>query len=354
MHQARRWPVVGERLDGEERLERRMGNGSTGVVAVTGATGFVGRHMVKALVDARYSVRALVRDSAKAREILSVADGRVTLVVGDALEAGKAQELVRGCTACINLIGMLREEGSATFKKLHVEVTRALVAACEAGGVGRYLQMSAMGASELGRAKYQTTKFEAERLVRGSSLAWTIFRPSLIHGVESEFLDMVAGFASGLEQPYVFMPYFTRWQTEKRVPMGGEEAIDPTVQPVHVDDVAAAFVKAINNPRTIGEIYNLVGSERLKWPALLETVRDHTGGNPGLKPMGIPAPVAGVVAEVARHAGLGKFLPFDRGMALMASEDSVSEMEKARKHLGMEFRPFTKSFAEYAGKLGGH
>ena len=213
----------GRRLaDVEERLERTMGQGSTGVVALTGTTGFVGRHMVKALVDAGFSLRALVRDSAKAREVLGVADGRVTLVVGDALEAGKAQELVRGCSACINLIGILREDGPATFKKLHVEATRVMVGACEAEGVGRFLQMSAMGASELGRAKYQTTKFEAEQIVRGSSLAWTIFRPSLIHGVESEFLDMVAGFASGLEQPYVFMPYFTRWKTEKRVPMGGD------------------------------------------------------------------------------------------------------------------------------------
>lgn len=323
-----------------------------GMVAVTGASGFVGRHMVAALGQAGYSVRALVRDIEKGRDVLPK-DG-VTLVVGDVLEPDKARELVMGCAACINLIGILRESGRSTFKRCHVESTAALVAACEAGKVSRFLQMSALGASELGKTEYQTSKFEAERLVRGSALEWTIFRPSLIHGVESEFLDMVAGFASGLEPPYTFLPYFTRWKTEKRVPMGGEQAIDPVVQPVHVDDVAKAFVSSIGNAKTIGEIYNLVGSERLAWPRLLEVVRDHAGGNQNLRPWGVPAPIAGVAAMAAGAVGLGRFLPFDRGMAIMASEDSVSETEKARKHLGMEFRPFTASFVEYAEALGGH
>lgn len=337
---------------GLERLDAMGMVKAGGTVAVTGAGGFVGRHVVKALVGAGYSVRALVRDSAKARDVLP--QEGVTLVVGDVLEGQKAAELVKGCTACINLIGILRESGKATFQKAHVESTRALVKACEGAGVSRYVQMSALGVSELGAAEYQRTKFEGERLVRGSSLEWTIFRPSLIHGVESEFLDMVAGFASGLEAPYVFLPYFTRWKTDKRVPMGGEEESDPVVEPVHVDDVAAAFVKSLTNPTTVGEIYNLVGSERISWPSLLEVVRDHTGGHHGLKPFGIPGPVAGAVAYVAGGIGLGRFLPFDRGMALMSAQDSVSETQKVKKHLGMEFRPFTKSFLEYAGEFGGH
>lgn len=323
-----------------------------GTVAVAGASGFVGRHMVAALLQAGYSVRALVRDLAHARDVLPK-EG-VTLVVGDALDPGKAAELVNGCTACINLVGILRENASATFRRAHVEVTRALVGACEDKGVHRYLQMSALGVSELGRAEYQTTKFEAERLVRGSTLEWTIFRPSLIHGPESEFLDMVAGFASGLEPPYVFLPYFRRWKTDKRIPMGGEEQIDPVVEPVHVDDVAKAFVSSITNAKAVGEIYNLVGPERLPWPRVLEVIRDYAGGNPGLKPWGVPAPLAAALATAADAVGMGRFLPFDRGMVIMASEDSVSETEKARKHLGMEFRPFTASFAEYAETLGGH
>jgi NADH dehydrogenase len=325
-----------------------------GIIAVTGASGFVGRHVIAALVEAGYTVRALVRDLVKAREALPAADARITLVVGDVLDPGVAAQLVTGCAACINLIGILRESGRATFKRTHVESTRALVEACEKGRVPRFLQMSALGASELGRAAYQTTKFEGERLVRESTLAWTIFRPSLIHGPESEFLDMVAGFASGLEPPYVFLPYFRRWKTDKRVPMGGEEQIDPVVEPVHVDDVARAFVKSLENTRTIGEIYNLAGSERLAWPQVLELIRDHAGGNPHLRAWGVPAPLAAAVASGAAMVGLGKYLPFDRGMVVMASEDSVSEMDKARKHLGMEFRAFTPSFMEYAEGLAEH
>jgi uncharacterized protein YbjT (DUF2867 family) len=212
---------------------------ATGTVAVSGAAGFVGRHIVAALLKAGYSVRALVRDAERAREVLPT-DGRLMLVVGDVLEAGKSEELVSGCAACVNAVGILRAEGKSTFKGAHIDAVRALTKACEAKGVSRFVHISSLGVSELGKAEYQTSKAEGERLVRGSSLAWTILRPSLIHGAESDFIGMLAGLGTGLEAPYIFMPYFTRWQTDKRIPMGGEMAIDPVVEPVHVDDVAAA------------------------------------------------------------------------------------------------------------------
>jgi len=324
-----------------------------GTVAVAGAAGFVGRHIVAALLNAGYSVRALVRDAERAREALPT-DGRLTLVVGDVLENGKAQELIGGCAACVNAVGILRAEGKSTFKGAHIDAVRTLTKACEEKGVSRFVQISSLGVSELGKAEYQTRQGRGERIVRGSSLAWTILRPSLIHGAESDFIGMLAGLGTGHEAPYIFMPYFTRWQTDKRIPMGGELAIDPVVEPVHVDDVAAAVVASLAKAASIGEVYHLTGAERLSWPQLLEVVRDQTGGNHGIKPWGIPGPVAAVVASAAGMVGLGKFLPFDRGMALMGTQDSVSEKVKVQKHLGMQCRGFTATFAGYAGELAGH
>ncbi len=329
-----------------------MGAGiAGGTVAVTGATGFVGRSVVRELLSKGYRVRALVRSTTKARSVLPRAQG-LELVAGDVLSEGAAAELVQRCAACVHLVGILREApGGQTFRRMHVEATRAMVRACEEAKVSRFVHMSALGASDLGVCEYQTSKHEAERIVIDSSLGWTIFRPGMIHGIGSEFLDMVKGFASGLEMPFLFLPYFTGGKTDTRIPLGGTNPKDPLVAPVHVDDVAGAFVKSLSLPAAVGEIYNLVGSQTLSWPRVLEMVRDGTGGNHHLHAWGIPAGVASGAAKCAKLVGLGQALPFDEGMPRMASQDSVADMHKARAHLGMEFRGFAESFGEYAEAL---
>lgn len=326
-------------------------------VAVTGATGFVGRNIVRRLLAAGFEVRALVRSREKAREALGGDLARITTITGDILEPGRADELVLGCDACIHLIGIIRERRSdpsrsATFQKSHVASTKAVIAACEAAGVKRYVHMSALGVGDQPVCDYQRTKWEAERLIHDSTLDWTIFRPGLIHGVGSEFIELAIGWTSGLEQPWILLPYFTRGVEDKTTPFGGTKWVDPIVAPIFVEDVAAAFVTALANPATTHEIYNLVGSETVSWPELLTIIRDQgPGGNPTLKPFGIPGQIAAWQAKAAALVGLGRFLPFDEGMALMGAQDSVSEREKVRDHLGLSPRGFRATFATYAQSL---
>ncbi len=323
------------------------------MIAVTGASGFVGRTLVRELLARGYQVRALVQCREKARAVLP-RDPGLTFVVGDAKQDADVSELLRGCSACINLIGILREDRAKgkTFRELHVGVTRRLVQACEKAGVRRFLQMSALGASDTGAAEYQRTKFEAEACVRQSSLDWTIFRPSLIHGVDGEFIDQAASWCSGHVQPYIFLPYFRKLTEDKRVPLGSMNESDPLVQPVAVEDVAWAFGESLENPTTVGEVYNLAGPEVLSWPEMLEWIRDHTpGANHGLKPFGIPGKVAALGAKAAEAIGLSGLLPHDEGMALMGAQDSTATLDKARSHFKFSPRPFRTSFAAYAGQL---
>lgn len=325
-------------------------------VAVTGATGFVGRSVVRELLSRGHSVRALIRDRDKARKVLPSAAG-MSFVSGDVLDDGRAEELIDGCDACINLIGILREDRQSTppktFDRCHPGAARALVSACEKRGVKRFLHMSALGVSEMGPARYQITKFEAEMIVRLSALDWTIMRPGLIHGKDGEFVGIVKGWASGNEPPFIFLPYFTREVNDHRVPLGVKERIDPTVQPVFVEDVAKAFADALTNPRTIGEVYNLAGPERLTWPELLRFMRNHLpGANDSLQPWGIPSNVGAAMAKAASKVGLGGLLPYDEGMALMGGEDSTAALDKAAEHLNFNPRPFRATFEKYAGSVG--
>jgi NADH dehydrogenase len=346
-----------------------MTSGKT--VAVTGATGFVGRYIVRELLQRGYGARALVRERAKAREVLPMQAPGLALVEGDILAEGVAAELLRGADACIHLIGIIREDPGAgvTFKRMHVEATRAVVRACEAesaaaGRALRLVHMSALGVGPEGPSPYQKTKWEAEQIVRrsgrggavaegGEGLEWTIFRPSLIHGPDGEFVQMVRGLASGQEAPYYFIPYFTRRVEDTSVPMGPVRNESALVAPIAVEDVARAFVASLDRPSAVGEVYNLVGPDTLTWPEVLITLRDRLPGtNHRLIPWGIPGTTGVAVARIARRLGLASLLPFGESEPAMAMEDSVAERAKVAAHLGLQPRPFAEAVEAYAHAAG--
>lgn len=323
---------------------------SRGTVAVTGATGFVGGHVVGALLDRGWHVRALSRSRDKATGLRSRKG--VSVVVGDANDVEALAELTRGCDAVIHLVGIIRESKGQRFEDLHVNATRNIIAACRRNGVKRYLHMSALGVGDEGRTEYQRSKFKAEQEVRMSDLDWTIFRPSVIHGPGGEFTQMMAQWCRGEIAPWVGIPYFRRPVTEQRVPFGGVDYVDPEVQPIVVTDVAAYFADALERPQTVGEIFNLVGPERLTWPTLLEYVHDHVPhAKEGLKPLWAPSDISALQAKAAKFVGLGSLLPFDEGMAIMGAEDSTSSLERVEAYFDREPTAFTDSFSVYAGKL---
>lgn len=320
-------------------------------VAVAGATGFVGRYIVRELLSRQHSVRALVRDRAKAESVLP-RDPRLTLVTGDVLDAGALSSLVSGAGACINAIGIIRQHGGETFKKLHVDAVRALTSACRDAGATRFVHISALGVTDSGKTAYQKTKFHGETLVRASGLDWTVLRPSLIHGPDGEFVRMAKGWVTGTKQPWFFLPYFTRGVLTSDVPLAAIRREPASLQPVAVEDVARAAAECLERPETAGEVINLVGPETLTWPELLRTMRDTIpGANEGLEPLGIPAEAAAAQARIAGMLGIGGLLPFDEGMAHMGAMDTTASPEKARQMLAFDPRPFTAALKGYAARI---
>jgi NADH dehydrogenase len=315
--------------------------------------------VVRELLKAGHTVRALIRERSKAREAFgSPLPAKLELVSGDACDGRILDDLVRGCSACIHLVGIIREvrgDSSATpqsFQRMHEQATREIVAACERNSVKRYLHMSALGVGPEGRSRYQQTKWAAEQVVRRSSLDWTIFRPSLIHGPDGEFVQMMADLTSGQKPPYIFIPYFAKSKVDHSVIMGAVDFIPARVQPVAVTDVALAFVRALGVPSSIGEVYNLVGSERYDWRELCEVFRaELPTANKRMPIWYIPGEHAAMIANVAGKIGMGGLLPFDEGQALMATEDSIADPAKARLDLGLEPLPFRATLRSYAAKV---
>lgn len=328
-------------------------------IAVTGASGFVGRYIVRELINRGHRVRALVRSIEKAREAFGDRISDVALVNGSALDGKTPAELVKGCDACIHLIGIIRETRgdsnvgkSQTFQGMHVDAVKAMTQACRAQGVNRFLHMSALGATPDGKAAYQKTKFEGEQVVRRSTLDWTIFRPTFIHGAEGEFVQMVSDMASGQAPPWYFIPYFGRPVTDTRVPLGAVSYEAASLQPVAVQDVALAFAQALTRPTSIGEIYNLVGPDVMTWPEVLRFLRDTLpGASHGMPINAVPGDISVIAAKVAKAVGLSGALPFDEGQAIMAMQDATSELQKVQTHLGLTPRAFKPAVLAYAGNV---
>lgn len=336
-----------------------MANSSNSTIAVTGCTGFVGRYVTRELLKRGYQVRGLARDVSKAREVFgSPLPSGLSIVTGDCCDARVLSDLVRGCTAVVHLIGIIREDRGEdlarpqSFERMHVQATRAILEATNGAGIKRYVHMSALSVGPEGRSKYQKTKWEAEVSVRRSGLDWTIFRPSLIHGPDGEFVQMMTELCSGEMPPYFFIPYFAKGVVDHRVP-GGPVSYEPAmVQPIAVEDVAFAFAQALEKPDSIGEVYNLAGPDALNWRELSELFRDSLHGtNKRLSTWYVPGEHAAVAAKVAGMVGLGKMLPFDEGQALMAMDDTSADITKARVELGVDPKPLRASIEAYSGKM---
>jgi NADH dehydrogenase len=306
----------------------------SGRIFITGASGFVGTAVVKELLRRDYAVRALIN-----RRRIEVDDPRIERVQVDLFDPSALAGAIAGCDAVIHLVGIIMEKPSAgiTFERLHFGATKSVVDAASRAGVRRYVHMSALGTSPGAASRYHRSKYDAEQHVAGSSLDWTIIRPSMIHGPEGDFMKMEAMFARKRAPAPVFfmpvMPYF-----------GGRRA--GKLQPVYVGDVARAFVDAIANSRTMREIYPLSGPEVLTWPELHQTIAQAVVGRRRLV-ASMPVPIAKALAAV----GVAPLLGFNRDQVLMSQEDNTADTSKFTADFGWEPRPFAATVGEYAREL---
>jgi nucleoside-diphosphate-sugar epimerase len=144
-------------------------------LAVTGGTGFVGAHLIDAAVAAGHSVKALTRRDQGER-------ASVGWVKGDLADRSALERLVESADAVIHVAGVINAQQAAGFQDGNVAGTLTMLAAATAGGVQRFVQVSSLAAREPKLSLYGASKAEAEELVRGSGLDWSIVRPPAVYG----------------------------------------------------------------------------------------------------------------------------------------------------------------------------
>ena len=218
-------------------------------ILVLGGSGFVGRHLVARLVTQRLFVRVPTRRRKTARDLILLPT--VEVVEADVHDDATLDVQMRDVDAVINLVGVLHSDRASPYGKAfarnHVELPERVAKACRRNGVRRLIHMSALGADSNAPSMYLRSRGDGEKAVKAVFDAWpegelTIFRPSVVFGPEDQFMNRFASLA--------------RW-----FPVLPVAASRARLQPVYVGDVVQAIAHALDEPRSIGNTYTLVGPQ---------------------------------------------------------------------------------------------
>jgi nucleoside-diphosphate-sugar epimerase len=154
------------------------------IVAVTGATGFVGQALLDRAAPAGVTVRALARRPQAPR-------AGVTWIAGDLADAAALRDLASGAEAVVHLAGVVNAPDPAEFDRANADGTQAMVDAAVAAGVPRFVLVSSLSAREPGLSRYGASKLAGEQRVTAAALDWTVVRPPAIYGPrDREMLDL--------------------------------------------------------------------------------------------------------------------------------------------------------------------
>ena len=293
-------------------------------ILVTGASGFVGRHLVPELLRRGRQVRVMVRRAERGRELQ---DAGAALILGDLLSPPSLLRAVRGCGAVIHLAAVADSSDEELNHRVNVEGTRALAEACLAQGVRRVLNVSSTCAGRRLQDAYGRTKLQAEAELDDPALDVTHLRPTMIYGHGSAEFDLFAGLVRRLP----------------RVPIPGDGSA--RLRPVHVDDAVELLIAALDEPRAVGRTYDVAGPETLPFDDFVAAV----GRAQGRRRRALHVP-AGLALAGAR--GLGRIMdhpPINVDQVMAFLQDTEVDIEPASRDLGWSPRPVQEGLSQLFG-----
>lgn len=226
------------------------------MILVTGATGFIGRHVVAKLLDQNLPVRCLLPANRQRDLPWAVPE----MVTGTALDEEALFAAVTGAHVIIHLENAQWWGRSRELERVEVIGTRNLISVARSARVGRIITLSQLGASPSSAFTLLRIKGEVEGLIRDSGLAYTIIRPGLVFGPDDAFINHIVMLLA--LNPFVFM-------------MPGQGEI--ILHPIHVDDVAEAVVRSLALIDTVDRVIDIGGPEYIVMRDMIQTAMRVSG-----------------------------------------------------------------------------
>ena len=221
-----------------------MASNQDTLVTVFGGSGFLGRHVVRALAKRDYRIRVAVRRPELAGHLQPLGRvGQIHAVQANVRHAPSVDAAMRGAATAINLVAILSESGPQTFDAVQARGAGAVAGAAQAHGA-RLVHISAIGADAQSPSRYARAKAEGEEAVLSAVPSASILRPSVIFGPEDHFTNRFAALA----------------RLAPMLPLIGG---DTRLQPAFVGDVARAVADAVDGRTRPGAVYELGGPEVL-------------------------------------------------------------------------------------------
>jgi NADH dehydrogenase len=285
-----------------------MASNQDTLVTVFGGSGFLGRHVVRALAKRDYRIRVAVRRPELAGHLQPVGRvGQIHAVQANLRHPASVTAAMRDSDVAINLVGILTESGRQTFDAVQGRGAETIAKAAAAVSA-RMVHVSAIGADAESASGYARAKAAGEQAVLAAIPAASILRPSVVFGPEDDFTNRFAGLA----KVSPFLPLIGGGTTR--------------LQPVYVGDVAQAVADAVDGKTTAGATYELGGPEILTMREIMEFILKVTERKRLLLPL--PFGLAKLQASVLQFApGALKLTPDQ--VELLQSDNVVSEAAKA-------------------------
>jgi NADH dehydrogenase len=283
-------------------------------IVLIGASGFLGKYLIRALTDDQHQCVVLTRAAVR-RKSLGLKPG-VELIQADIYDPAQLADQFAGAGAVVSMAGILNESGRGGkgFRKVHVELVENIIDACNKAGVTRLLHVSALNAGK-GRSHYLKSKGEAEALLLSAkNLDVSIFQPSVIFGEGDDFFNRFSDLLS-------FSPVMPLACPKTRL------------QPVYAGDVAAVMSASLEDPMTWGKRYRLAGPEIFTLKELVDWTARCIGRSRVI--IGLPGPLS---ASMAMVMNLVPGKPFSWDNYLSLKTDNICEQHDFA-YFGIEPRP---------------
>ena len=285
-------------------------------ILATGANGFVGSHLVPALIDAGHDVRALVRTEEAAatvrRRLTPGQRDRLATHLGDVTKPDTLPSAVAGVDGVLHLAAIPRDwDGGASLRLINTEGTRFVLRAARDAGMRRFVHLGAMGVADDPELHYASSKAAAIKLVKDSGLDWTVLSPSVMFGPRDGFFNILANLVR-------LSPGVT--------PITGSGTA--RFQPFAVEDLARAAVQAFADESTVGKELVLGGPRYWTYREIVDEVVRGMGTRRLLLPM--PVPLIRLVAGAAEALRL-RFFPVSTDQLRQLKLDNVGALGHLRR-----------------------